>query len=80
MNLKSEGGDDTEVPAAPLERPEQVGMISFVRRDQLSIGRHDIRGYEVVGGEAVFPRQESEPAVKREPSDAGFRHRTHRHR
>ena len=42
MEAKLEEGRDTEVPAAPAERPEQVFVLTFARDESSSVGRHHV--------------------------------------
>src|SRR5690606_16379107 len=67
-------GDHAEVAAAALERPEQVWVLVLGRAQPLAAGGHDVRGEEVVDGEAVLAHQPADAAAGREAGDAGVAH------
>src|SRR5712691_8827717 len=48
MQLKLEGGDNAKVPTTTSDAPEQVGILTGTCSDQLSVGCHHVRRYEVV--------------------------------
>ena len=76
-----EAGHDAEVAAAAADRPEQVRLVLGVDASELSIGRHDLGGEDVVdrqameaaevadataGGEAADPDRAGVPEAGRE--------------
>ena len=43
VELKEEGGDDTEIAAAPTDGPEEFLVLFQTHRHKASIGQHHIR-------------------------------------
>ena len=78
VQLVSERGRDTEVPAAPAQRPEEVGMRVGVDLEHLAVGRHELGGEQVVSGEPVLGHQPAEAAAERVAGDPGRRDRASR--
>ena len=74
MELELELRDDAEIAAAAAQPPEQLGVLGLARMDEPAVGGDDIRGGEVVAGEAEFPHRPTDAAAEREPGDAGRRH------
>ena len=70
MELELEAGDDTEVPAATTQPPEEIGVFRFAGAHLAAIRRDDIRGEQVVDGHAVLPAQPAEAAAERQAGHA----------
>jgi hypothetical protein len=66
-----ERGDDAKVPAAAAHTPEQVGVDALARGQELTVGRDEIDGKQVVDGGAVFARQPADAPAERQARDAG---------
>ena len=73
MQLELEIGDDAEIAAAAANGPEQVGFIVGVDSADLTVGRDDCRGQDIIDGQSVFPIQTAETGAQREAADARVR-------
>ncbi len=70
----AEAGRDPEVAAAAAERPEEVGVLRFGRRQQPAVGGDDVDRQQVVDRHPVLAHQPAHPAAERQPGDADGRH------
>lgn len=70
MELELKSGDNTEVPPATTQSPEEVIVFPFAGVHLTAIRRDDIRGEQVVNGHAVFPAQPAEAAAERQAGHA----------
>jgi hypothetical protein len=71
--MSSEGercGDAEAAAAAPAAGPVQVGVAARRAGPRDAVGRHDIKGPEIVTGQAVEPAQGADPAAEGEPGDS----------
>ena len=64
-----EAGHDAEVAAAAADRPEQVRLVLGVHAPQLSIGRHDLGGEDVVDRQAVEAAEVADAAADGDAAD-----------
>ena len=60
VQLELQRRHNAEVPAAPTQRPEDVGLVLAVGAQQLPVGSNDFGANHAVAREPVLPR---EPAV-----------------
>ena len=70
MELEFEAGDNTEVPTATTQPPEEVIVFRFAGVHPAAIRRHDVRGEQVVDGHAVLPAQPAEAGAERQAGHA----------
>src|SRR5687767_3419418 len=70
MESELEARDDTEIPTAATERPEQVGVLGRAGAHHLTSRGHDLRGLEVVDGHTVFAAEPAESAAEGQSRDA----------
>jgi hypothetical protein len=68
-----EGGDDAEVAAASPEAPEEVRVLALAGAHEARVGRHHVRGHQVVAGQAEAAIEPADAAAEREARDAGGR-------
>jgi hypothetical protein len=80
VELKLEGGHDSEVGACAPHTPEEVGVLGGGGSHYLSIGGNDLGGQKVVAGEAVHPGQSAHSAAERESGDSCMGYHTRRRR
>ncbi len=73
MQAILERRDDSEVAATAAQPPEQVRVFALARFDEPAIGRHHVRGNEVVADEAELPHQPADAAAEGDSADP--RHR-----
>ena len=66
-------GDDAEVAAAALQRPEQVGVLVLGRDDDVAVRGHDVGRDQAVAGEAELALEPAAAAAGRESDHAGRR-------
>ena len=66
MEPELEAGDNTEVPAAATQPPEEVIVFRFAGMHLIAVRRDDIRGEKVVDGHTVLPAQPAEAAAERQ--------------
>src|SRR3972149_12001137 len=71
MQSELEGRDDTEVASAPAYAPEEVRVLVGAGRDEGSVGRHHVRGNQVVAREPVLAGEVADAPAEREAGDAG---------
>ena len=64
--VELELGDDSEVPAAAAETPEQVRILVGARLDELAVGRHHVHRDELVDRQAVLALNPADPAAERQ--------------
>ena len=64
-----EAGHDAEVAAAPTDCPEQVRLVLGVHAPQLSIGRHDLGGEDVVDRQPVEAAEVADAAAHGDAAD-----------
>jgi hypothetical protein len=57
MQPVAEASGDAEVAAAAADRPEQLRMGLGVHVEHLAVGGHQLRGQQVVDGQAVLANQ-----------------------
>jgi hypothetical protein len=69
-----ERGDDPEVPAAAAHTPEQVGVDTLARGQELAVGRDEIDREQVVDGCPVLAHQPADAAAERQAGDSGVGH------
>jgi hypothetical protein len=74
MQREPERADDTEVPAAAPQRPEQVEVIVCRCPDDVAFGGNHLGLYQVVDSEPVFAHEPADPAAQAEAADAGVAH------
>jgi hypothetical protein len=74
VQREPERADDAEVPASASQRPEQVGVTSGRRSDDLALGRHHLGLHEVVHGEPVLAHEPADATTQAEAADAGVAH------
>src|SRR6266550_2626702 len=72
MSLELELGDGAEVPAAAVKGPEEIGMVSRARPDDLAAGGDDLERAKVVAGQAVLAREPADASAERKATHAGF--------
>jgi hypothetical protein len=70
VKLKLEGGNDTEVSATSPDRPEEIGMVVLVDREDLAAGGHERSGEQVVDGHSVLADQPPDAAAERQTRDS----------
>ena len=80
MQRELEAGDDAEVAATALERPEQVRVLAGIGMDEPAIGGDDIGRDEVVDAQAVATPEPADPATQGQAADAGVRDEAARRR
>jgi hypothetical protein len=73
VQLELEAGDHAEVPAAALQRPEQVRIPIGVRHQQAAVRSHHLGRDQAVDGEAVLPLEPAAAAAEGQPADARVR-------
>ena len=73
MQPEFERGHHAEVAATAAHGPEQIRIVPGAGMAQLSVGRHDVDGLEIVDGHAEAARQPAEPSSEREAAHAGVR-------
>ncbi len=73
VRLELERGDDAEVAAGAADGPEQVLVLGRARLPELPVGGDDVDREQVVDREPVLAAEMPDPAVQRQPSDAGRR-------
>ena len=73
MQAEFERGDDAEIAAATLERPEQIRVGSLADAQQTTIGSHDVRRDKVVTRHAERPAEPTLTSSEGEPRDTGSR-------
>jgi hypothetical protein len=66
-----EAGEDSEIPAAAAQAPEQVRMLFLARPDHPPVGQHHLSREQRVCGQAVLARQPAHAAAEGEPGDPG---------
>ena len=71
VQREPERADDTEVPAAAPQRPEQVGVIVGRCPNDVALGGDHLGLHEIVDGEPVFTHQPADAAAETEATDAG---------
>ena len=71
MGLELERSDDPEIAAAASNRPEEIGMVIGAGGDKRTIRGDDIRGDDIVGGQAECPADVPETATQRQAAHAG---------
>ena len=64
----------SEVAAATVQRPEQLGVLGLVSRHLLTVRGDQFDRHQAVAGQAELPFQPSRPTTQREPGDARRRH------
>src|SRR5829696_4045664 len=74
VEAEVEGGDDAEVPAAPPEAPEQVGVLRLGGDHLTTVGGDHLGLDQVVAHEPELAIEPAAPAPQREPGDAGGGH------
>ena len=74
MELERQRGRDAEVPAAAVQRPEQVGVLVRAGGDPGAVGGHQLDRDQVVARETVLALEPPRSATEREPGDSGGRH------
>ena len=57
MQAEFERGDDAEIAAATLERPEQIRVGGLADAQQTTVGSHDVRRHKVVTRHAERPAE-----------------------
>ena len=67
-----EGRDNAKFPTAAAHAPEEVGVRGSAGGPELTVGRHDIDGYEVIGSQAILASQPADPATQGESRNAGI--------
>src|SRR3974377_561958 len=80
MGLEQERSDDTKIPAAAPDRPEQVLVLILVHRHTTAVGKHHIRADQVVDSEPEAPREMAQPAAERQSTHTRGRNDARRHR
>ena len=80
MQGELERGDDAEVAASALERPQQVGVLVRAGADQAPVGGDDLGRDQVVDAQAMAAAQPADAAAERQAGDAGVRDQAARHR
>ncbi|GIH06342.1 hypothetical protein Rhe02_44090 [Rhizocola hellebori] len=71
MEFEGERRCHTEVSAASVQRPEQVGILLLARGHHLAVGGDQLDLEEVVAGEAVHSLEPAGAAAEGEPAHAG---------
>ena len=79
MRAELERRDDAEVAAAAAQRPEQVGVLRLVCRDDAAVGQHDVGRQQVVDRQPVLAGEVADAAAERQAADAGRRDEPARH-
>ena len=74
VGAEGEAGDDAEVAAAAAQRPEQLGVLARADLDHLAARQHELKGDEVVAGEAVLAGEPADPAAERQAGHPGLGH------
>ena len=64
-------GHDAEVPAAAAQRPEEVLVLGFTGRQELSVGGDDVGREEVVAAEPVLAVKVADATAEGQPGDPG---------
>ena len=64
MELELEAGDNTKIPTATPQPPEEVIVFRFAGVHLSAVRRDDIRGEPVVDGHAVLPAEPAEAAAE----------------
>ena len=80
MSPEQEADDDTKISASAAQRPKQVRIVRFGRRDKAAVGEHHVRFDEIVRRQAIKAAEITVPAAQGEPRDAGRRDDPERHR
>src|SRR5439155_16699643 len=68
-----ERGDDTEVPAAAAQGPEQVLVLVLARDEDAAVGGDHFGADQVVARESAAPHEVADSAAQRQPTHAGGR-------
>ena len=71
VQLEAERGDDAEVAAAAAQRPEEIGVLLLVRRDEAAVGEHDVGLEQIVDGQAELAGEMADAAAEGDAADAG---------
>src|SRR6266536_4438216 len=70
MQPERELDDDAEVPPAPAQRPEELGVFVLAGGDDAAVGGDDFRGQQVVERQTVRRAQMADAAAERQAGDA----------
>src|SRR5512138_394746 len=70
MELEPEPRDDTEVPAATANSPEEISVMLGVGADVPSVRRHHLGGDERIDREAELAHDKADPAAERDSAHA----------
>ena len=70
MELELEAGDDTEVPSATTQPPEQVSVLCLAGVHLGAVCRDNFGGQQVVDSHAVLPAQPAKAAAERQACHA----------
>ena len=62
MKGKAEAYDDAKVSACAAQRPEEIGVVVFVSRDQTTVSDHDFGCQKIVDGKPVAGAQPAHAA------------------
>jgi hypothetical protein len=73
MQAQLQRSDNAEVASTSAQTPQEVGVLVLGCGDQLPVRGHEIRGHEVVAGQAVHAVEPPQPTAQGQPRDTGHR-------